>query len=285
MAGPYGTFFSFGSLPEGEIHPDQELSEWCGEKMAAFDGTSQFFLGAGLRLPHLGWVTPQRYIDQFPLDDLVLPPVRTDDWDDLGPIGRAILEQRNELLGGGWYEIVENSGARAEHLQHYLAAISHSDDMVGRLMNDLASQPYADETVVFVISDNGYHHGEHMAMRKLTLNNESTRVPLMIHGPSGSGFEPAMVRHPVGSLSFATTVLDVLGVPAPASVEGRSLRHFDPADHPAIVESRVMNSVSYFTLNWRWTLHYTAEGELTEMELYDQRADPGEYRNLLADAI
>ena len=59
-----------------------------------------------------------------------------------------MLEQYQAFFGAGWYELVENSGARAEHLQHYLAAISHTDAVIGQLLNELASQPYEDETVV-----------------------------------------------------------------------------------------------------------------------------------------
>ncbi|MEM7175567.1 MAG: sulfatase-like hydrolase/transferase, partial [Chlamydiota bacterium] len=62
----------------------------------------------------------------------------------------------------------------------YLACISFTDDNVGRVMEALENSPYADNTIVVLWSDHGFHLGEKRSHTKFSLWEESTRVPFIV---------------------------------------------------------------------------------------------------------
>ena len=66
-----------------------------------------------------------------------------------------------------------------------MAAISFADQMLGRLFDALDNSPYADNTIVVLWSDHGWHLGEKHHWRKFTLWAEATRVPLVFVVPKG----------------------------------------------------------------------------------------------------
>ena len=65
----------------------------------------------------------------------------------------------------------------------YLACVSFVDSQVGRVLDALDKSPYADNTIVVLWSDHGYHLGEKAISGKNSLWTRSTRVPLIFAGP------------------------------------------------------------------------------------------------------
>ena len=297
-AGPDGIFFDYGTLPAGAAHPDNDLTDYLLARMPTIGNEPRFHMAAGYRLPHLGWVVPQEFLDLYPLEEVVVHDV-VDDWDDLGPIGRDLLGDGVSIwyLGAqerSWLEWVEQFGNRQVYLQHYLASMSYVDHQIGRLLDGLAAQPFADETVVTLVSDNGYHHGENGAMRKGALRDQSTRVPFLIRHPE---LPPQTFSTPVSSLNYAPTVLGLLGVTPPVEMEGVDLlrqlptgfisSYFGGTDGLSISES----VISTEDPRYRWVFHRVEEGHprydegvlpgMPELELYDRSTDPHETINLL----
>ena len=285
--------FDYGPLLD-DRNPDATMIGVMEETLRGHDGPDPFLMVPGIRLPHLPWRVPQRYLDLYPLSDIVVPDTPENDWDDLGPVAIAQLEQFSEFWQAGWFEIVETQHDRAEMMQAYLASMTHTDDLVGRLLNELASSRHADDTVVMLVSDNGYHQGENFAYRKLTLRGQATRTPFMIRPIDGFTFTPERVEQVVSSTSFLPTVLDVLGIDSPVPLNGVSLR--DDRLPSALVSTHVYNSVSLVygdtvDTGGRWTLHFEPGADfdpetvtidqVAEMELYDHAVDPEEFDNLL----
>lgn len=62
----------------------------------------------------------------------------------------------------------------------YLASISWADYNIGRVLDALEKSEYADNTVVVIWSDHGYHLGEKNTFKKFTLWEEATKVPFII---------------------------------------------------------------------------------------------------------
>tara|TARA_R110002049_G_scaffold44030_3_gene129119 strand:- start:241 stop:1659 length:1419 start_codon:yes stop_codon:yes gene_type:complete len=276
--GDHGTLFDYGVMEPGEVHTDQVSANFAIEQLHA-ERAQPWFMGIGLYQPHLPWRLPQWAFDLHPLDKVVLPEVRADDLDDLPgdavelaryPIDRSkgFEETQNEL--------VMNSGLWRQHVQAYLAACSHTDAMVGQILDALDSSPYADNTAVVLWSDNGYHLGEKLHWRKMALWERANRVPLLIRAPGilepGGSFDL-----PVSLLDLAPTLTDLAGIPQPEQFEGSSLLGITPeiaAKRPA--EMRWGDALSTRIGKWRWT-RYPDGGE----ELYDLSTDPHEYNNLL----
>jgi arylsulfatase A-like enzyme len=267
----------WGTFP----HRDEDKSDW---KVAswAIDRLREpqpkpFFLSVGFFLPHVPVYVTQKWIDMYPATDRVLPPTLADDRADTPPFS--------------WYLHWSLPEPRLNHLERhdewrslarsYLAATSFVDDQIGRLISALEASPYADNTVVVLWSDNGFHLGEKAITGKNSLWERSTRVPLMFAGPgvaAGSRYP-----HPVELLDVYPTLVDLLGLPAKPGLEGVSLapQLRDPKaqrERPAITTHNPDNH-AVRTDRWRY-IRYADGSE----ELYDLVSDPNEWRNVAADA-
>jgi arylsulfatase A-like enzyme len=263
--------FAYGALPPGATHPDQVTADWFSARLGdTYD--RPFFMAVGLYQPHVPWHLPQWALDLHPLGGIQLPQGIEDDLDDVPPIGDELAAQPR-LLGWTNWDLVDQAGTHAQIVQAYLAALSHTDAMVGQVMNDLASSPFANDTYVMTWSDHGYHLGEKLHFRKSALWEQSTRIPLTLAGP---GISSDVFTHPVSILDFAPTVHDLAGAPMPTEWEGQSLVGITPAQadaRPAHTWWEGAQAVRYQT--WRYIEYPDATSEL-----YDVATDPDELTNL-----
>ena len=151
------------------------------------------------------------------------------------------------------------------------------DAQVGRLLDALEASGRADNTVIVLWGDHGYHLGEKLITGKNTLWERSTRVPLVIAGPGiGRG---AKCARTVELLDLFPTLLELAGRPARPDLEGHSLVPLlkdatAPRPWPAVTTHN-QNNHSVRTERWRY-IRYADGSE----ELYDLLADPNEWKNL-----
>jgi tetratricopeptide (TPR) repeat protein len=159
--------------------------------------------------------------------------------------------------------------------------------MVGRLLDALRSAGQLDHTLVVVTADHGESLGEHgERTHGVFVYDVTMRVPWMIW----TG-QPAAARAFDGLarlIDLAPTTLDLLGIPAPPSFEGRTLLPAlnGRAAPPATAYLEAMDAT--LTRNWAPLTGLVANGakliDLPLPELYDLTADPGETTNLWARA-
>jgi arylsulfatase A-like enzyme len=232
-----------------------------------------FFLATGIFRPHLPWYAPEPYFDLYPLDDIRLPEVPEDDLDDIPAAGQKMAVYR-----GDEWRYVKDQHRWKECVQAYLASISFADALVGQLIDELNRSPYADNTIVVLWSDHGWHLGEKHHWHKFTLWEESTRVPLIISAPQTT---PAgsRTRQPVSLMDLYPTLIELCNLPANSQLEGISLVPLlkDPSGdspRPALTTHGPGNH-AVRSLHHRY-IRYADGSE----ELYDHRADPDEWTNL-----
>ena len=235
-----------------------------------------FFLAVGFVRPHVPLIAPQRIFDQYPADDSQLPHVPEGDLDDV-PTPAAGMDNT------GRYGM--NIQQQKQALAAYYASVSFMDEQVGRLLETLDRLEIRDETVIAFTSDHGYNLGEHHCWQKLSLFEESTRVPLIISAP---GFDTAAGQKCealVELVDLYPTFADLAGLSdaAPSVLAGQSLREL--LAHPERAGSReAAYTVTYRqgesirTARWRYN-RWGDEGE----ELYDHGSDPHEFTNLAED--
>ncbi len=97
------------------------------------------------------------------------------------------------------------------------------DDAVGAVLDALDELGLADNTIVVYTSDQGFFLGEHGWYDKRYMYEESLRMPFIVRYPPS--IEPGSVEDRIVlNLDFAQTFLDYAGIPAPADMQGRSLR-------------------------------------------------------------
>jgi len=158
----------------------------------------------------------------------------------------------------------------------YLASISFADAQLGRVLNALDVSPYAEETIVILWSDHGWHLGEKQHWHKSTLWEEATRVPMIISAP---GFSSGICKQPVNLIDLYPTLNDLCGFSSPAKLDGTSLvpqlrQPLTKRGRPSITEFRKGNA-SVRSERWRY-IRYADGSE----ELYDHADDPNEWTNL-----
>jgi arylsulfatase A-like enzyme/Flp pilus assembly protein TadD len=167
----------------------------------------------------------------------------------------------------------------------YQGEVAAADAALGPLLEPLLAAGTRERVLVVFTSDHGESLGEHGEATHGIFAYEATlRVPLVLRA---AGLLPArVVRTPVRHVDVVPTVLDLLALPAPANLTGRSLLPFIAGSDDSAPES-YLESLSP-SLNRGWApLHGIVDGgrkyiDLPLPEIYDLAADPGEQKNLVA---
>ena len=125
----------------------------------------------------------------YNLDSIQHPEVLASDLDDVSPyaIKNFITERayQRELsqTGNCWEQLVKA----------YLACASFTDDRIGLILDALDKSPYADNTLIVLLGDNGYHHGEKERWGKSALWRQD--MSRAIHDHSSQGRYPICKRY------------------------------------------------------------------------------------------
>lgn len=264
-----------------EFGGDYAVSEWVSGELAK-KHDKPFFLACGIYRPHEPWFVPEKYFKPFPLDSIELPPgYKEDDLDDLPPEGKRQGPNR-------YFAHIQKHGEWKHAIQSYLASIYFADAMLGRVLDALDQSEYADNTIVVLWSDHGWHLGEKQHWQKYTAWRRCTRVPLIIRVPEAApglpqGTKPGVCDQPVNLVSLFPTLLDLCGLPATKVHDGPSLSPLldnPQAEWPHVSISCLHHAGDYglSAKSWRY-IHYANGDE----ELYDIESDPFEWNNLAAD--
>ncbi len=279
-----GTQTDWGAFPErDEDMPDHKAADWAVERLGE-KSEKPFFLAVGFVRPHVPFYVPQKWFDLFPLDEVQLPPARSDDLLDVPEISRRIHElPKYPKLA--FLQKNDNEQFR-KCVQSYLACVAFVDHQVGRVLDALEKGPHADDTVVVLFSDHGYHIGEKDRVSKHSLWEESTRVPLVVVSAKSQGREFGKANQtcakPVGLIDLYPTMLQLCGLPAKKSNQGDSLVPL--LKNPKNADWRYTTLTTYARGNHTLRserYRYLRFDDASE-ELYDHEDDPNEWTNLAA---
>lgn len=265
--------WDWGAFPETDAEmADHELAKKAAAALGEnFD--KPFFMSVGFFRPHVPLYAPPKWFDLYDEKTLQLPPSPKSDLADLpknflGINDYAVAPTHAEVVG---------SGKQKGLTQAYLASISFVDHCVGIVLDALKSSPHADNTVILLWSDHGFHLGEKQHWAKRTLWEESTRVPLLVAGP---GIQPGKpCREAASLLDIYPTLRELCDLPKNPHLEGVSL--VPQLKNPATARNRPAITSSYFgnysIRNRDWRLITYADGA---QELYHHAKDPDEFHNL-----
>lgn len=286
--GQFGATLSWYASTKGDRdHTDglhAEDAEWVLERCAKRKNRP-FFLAVGFFRPHTPYVAPKPYFDLHPESKMpVVQGVKEDQADIPAP---ALPNARQDNL---------DDTKRREARQAYNASISFMDAQVGRVIDALERLGLAENTIIVFTSDHGYHVGEHGLWQKMSLFEESARVPLLIAAPK-MATKGRVAKTPVSQVDLYPTLAELCGVERPANLQGQSLvpilKDPDTAGRGWALTQVTRGGVGpaagrgaasgrYFgyslrTPRWRYT--EWDEGRKGR-ELYDHDADPREMTNL-----
>ena len=280
-------------VPEGEMG-DAQVANWIIDRLQE-DHDKPFFLASGFYRPHLPWYVPKAYFDRHPLDSVELPKILENDLEDVPAAGIAMAawpgcfgetacreSWSGELL---WKQtdhknILEHDQWQ-QAVQGYLASIEFADAQVGRVIDALEQSTYADDTIIVLWSDHGWHLGEKSHWRKFSLWERSTRVTFLVVAPGvtePSGRSP----RPVNLVDIYPTLVDLVGLPTPSGLDGVSLRPLlevpEASWERASLTTHGRGNHAVRGERWRY-IRYADGSE----ELYDHGADDPEWHNLAGD--
>ena len=276
--------FDFAPLPvTTEETGDYSSVEWISQQLKK-KHDKPFFLAAGIYRPHLPWYVPQKYFDKFPLEDIQLPVTLENDLDDVPELGQKVARNR-------YHERVLEAGLWKEAVQGYLASINYADELIGKLLADLAASEYADNTIVVIFSDHGWQLGEKEHWRKFSLWQDVLNTVLMVKVPKGvpglpeGSYVGGVSDRNVSLVDVFPTLTELTGVTAKECLSGQSLvsllKNPDAEWDRPVVSSLDHDKYSVMYENWHYIQY---EGEPIQQELYDLSADPNEWTNLASNA-
>lgn len=266
-------FEKFGGLTGGVATTDPEHDPLYYDHQSAadavaflngYDRPDPFYREIGFHHPHISLKSPLKFYEQYDESGFEQPEdwldgFETADYPDLFMVQNMDLRDKAH-----WRKSVRN----------YFAAYSHVDHYIGQIWDALKESKHAQNTIVVIVSDHGYHLGDKGRMRKFTLWEESCRVPLIIHDPEAT---PARIDDPVALLDVGPTILDYADCPPLNGAPGTSLRgQINGAREPdRAIPTFLYGNSSMRKGRYRITLYQNGESEFHDVE-----DDPWMTRNL-----
>ena len=267
----------WGCFPHrDEDKGDYQVASWAVEQIRDADRDTPFFITAGFFLPHVPCYATQAWFDLYPDDESILPEILTDDRDDTPRFSWYLHWQLPEPRLG-W---LKENHQWVNLVRSYLACISFVDAQVGRLLDALDQSGQADNTLIVLWSDHGWHLGEKLITGKNSLWDRGTRVPLIFAGPGvATGAE---CDQPSELLDIYPSLIDLCGLTPRDDLEGLSLRPQleNSSRHRARPAITSHNQGNHAVRSQRFRYIRYADGS---QELYDYGSDPAEWHNLAAD--
>jgi arylsulfatase len=175
----------------------------------------------------------------------------------------------------------------------YYAQIELMDQQVGRMIEALRAPGQRENTIVVFMSDHGEMLGDHgLLLKGCRFYEGAVHIPLIISWP-GRFCRGLRSRALVELTDLVPTLLETIGLPIPADVQGRSLLPIltgqaDPSLHRQFVRSEYHDALdrpnashANMIFDGRYKLVVYHGHQIGE--LYDLQKDPGEFCNLWRD--
>jgi arylsulfatase A-like enzyme len=270
------------ALPE-EMCFDRIVADLSAEEIRGAGGP--FAVTCSFGAPHDPWAAPEPYYSMHDPARMELPP----DFDDPNP---ALADWSSRL----WAQGMGEAGVR-EYLRVYHAQLSSIDAQVGRLVRLLEESGLLEDTLIIFTADHGDMLGHHNMVEKgIRLPMAPVlHVPLIVACP-GKIAGATVVDEPVSHVDVMPTILDYVGLEAPAGIDGRSLpglmegnragwRPYGFSQTSGLSRagdrySRVIRRQSVIETD-RWKCIYE---DTRPVALFDRQSDPNELDNIVGRA-
>lgn len=230
-----------------------------------------FFLAVGFVRPHVPFVAPKKYFEPYPFSEVIMPKIIEDDWNDIPKRGINYVTSINAQMS-----LEQEKKAVAA----YYASVAYMDKQVGKVLNSLKQEGLEDNTIIIFTSDHGFHLGEHSFWMKVSLHEESVRVPLIIKVP---GKKPAICNSFVELLDLYPTISALAGLKTSGNLQGKNLnKTLDDPNHKVreMAFSVSQGGKSFLLRTDQWAFIQYDEDAQSGMELYDMQKDPKQFHNL-----
>ena len=267
LAQGFGTYRLLPQKRSAATDLNAAAAEWLA---TGWTKNAPFFLYLHASEPHAPYNPPPPFRQRF------APNAQDEILTRLGFLKR--LERR---------EVEATPELRRNLLDLYDAEIAANDDAFGALLDLLVERGLAESTAIVFLSDHGeelYDHGgwEHGK----TLHAEMLDVPLIVRAPGLAADK--VLEQQAQHADVVPTILDLLGLPVPAGLEGRSLlpsmtgidANGEEAEAFSWLDEGGQRSAAVTTPAWRLIDNRLP---IPQRLLYDRRADPTERHDLAGE--
>jgi len=230
-----------------------------------------FFLAVGFVRPHVPFVAPKNYFEPYPYQKILMPKKVEGDWNDIPKRGINYVTSINGQM---------SSDQEKKAVAAYYASVSYMDAQVGKVLNALKEEGLEDNTIIIFTSDHGFHLGEHSFWMKVSLHEESVRVPMIIKVP---GKKPAVCNSFVELLDLYPTIAELAGIETSKHLQGKSLaKTIENPNHEVrkIAFSVSQGGKTFLLRTEKWAYIQYDEDAKSGIELFDMDNDPKQFTNL-----
>ena len=247
-----------------------------------------FFLALGFTKPHLPFCAPKKYWDLYDRSQLTLAEYRDPPRGAPTYAGKTIGELNQ-------YKPIPNRPPINEDLSRqlihgYYAALSYMDAQLGRVLDEVDRLGIAENTLIVLWGDHGYHLGDHGSWTKHTNYEQANRIPIIIVAP-GTASPGSSTQALVETVDIFPTLCELAHLSIPNSaqpIDGASLVPILKGEKSSVRDhayhcfpkggrlGRAIRTPRYRLVEWK----RLGLDEAVEYELYDYHDDPLETQNL-----
>lgn len=198
--------------PEGTLPDIQSMQEAKKRLLQHKVDLNPFFLAVGFHKPHVPFKFPIKYLDYYNPESFeyardqyrpyLVPDVAFNPYNDFRD-REDVKELKVEFPFG---PIPSNFSKKIR--QHYYAAVSYVDDLIGQLIENMDSK-----TVIILTSDHGFQLGEHADWEKYSNYETALKVPLIIYDPYKNLATSKKIDNVVELIDLFPTIVDLIGLP------------------------------------------------------------------------
>lgn len=233
-----------------------------------------FFLACGFWKPHLPFNAPQKYWDLYNPEDIKPAPNR------FRPEGLPEqVRNSSEIYAYARTTQPDDFYFQQEAKHGYYACMSYVDAQIGKVLDALEELGLADNTIVVLIGDHGWHLGEHNFLGKHNLMDRSTHVPLIVRVP---GMKRGKTKSVVELVDLYPTLCELSGLSYPEN-------QLDGISFVPILKDLKHKTKDYAYIQWEGGdnavdkrfnyAQWKKDGEISARMLFDHRIDPEENTN------
>jgi N-acetylglucosamine-6-sulfatase len=173
----------------------------------------------------------------------------------------------------------------------YLEALQSVDESIESVIDWVAKNGMADNTIIVYMGDNGFQFGEHGLIDKRNAYEASMRVPLLVWAP-GLVKAGTVIPKMILNIDLAPTFLDIAGIPKPSQMQGESFLPLlkgqnipwrDKIFYEYYWEQAFPQTPTMFAVRTDRYKYISYNGIWDINELYDLQNDPYEMNNLIRD--
>ncbi|MDX9881190.1 MAG: sulfatase [Prolixibacteraceae bacterium] len=271
---------------DDEGYPDGLIANLAVQKLKELGQKEKpFFLGVGFFKPHLPFNAPAKYWDLYDEGEIALTPSPNVPEN----IHLASLHNSGEFngyLAGEEHPSLDKPASEAyqRKIRHaYFAAVSYVDAQIGKVLDELEKSGLAENTIIVLWGDHGWHLGDHRVWGKHTIFEKALKSALIMKVPGKSSGK--QIDRVVSSVDIYPTLMELCQVEMNFETDGKSML--------PLLENKISvnwedaawgyfnNGITLRTSRYRLTKYFREAQPVTE--LYDHETDPFERVNIAGE--